>query len=295
MTLRIGVLPLARPTFDVPYAQEMAAKAYATLDASGHAVVGGCDPPVRRRRHRGGAGCSRGGEARPAAHPAGDVHRRDHDGEDRAGRDGPARLWAFPEPRAGGRLRLNAFCGLNLAMHALGLAGKPAGWLYAAPDAPDAAASIADMAAPARTPASAARPAGATDAAAAAKAEAALAALQGGRIGLVGEHPAGFDTCRYDAGELKSTCRHVREAIPLTRVFETAKAADGGAVAAARDAVSARVLGLSGWTRSSSIALCASTRRSRASPPRPASRAWPCGAGRRCSPSMAVPPAARWA
>ena len=43
MNLRIGVLPLARPTFDVPYAQEMAASAYAALDAAGHVLVGARD------------------------------------------------------------------------------------------------------------------------------------------------------------------------------------------------------------------------------------------------------------
>ena len=35
--------------------------------------------------------------------------------------DKPLGIWAFPEPRLGGRLRLNAFCGLNLASHSLGL------------------------------------------------------------------------------------------------------------------------------------------------------------------------------
>jgi len=30
-------------------------------------------------------------------------------------------IWSIPEPRLGGRLRLNSFCGLNLASHALGL------------------------------------------------------------------------------------------------------------------------------------------------------------------------------
>ena len=34
---------------------------------------------------------------------------------------GRVAIWAVPEPRTGGRLRLNAFCGLNLLSHALGL------------------------------------------------------------------------------------------------------------------------------------------------------------------------------
>ena len=36
----------------------------------------------------------------------------------------PLAIWAVPEPRLGGRLRLNAFCGLNLASHALSLRGR---------------------------------------------------------------------------------------------------------------------------------------------------------------------------
>ena len=38
--MRIGVLPLARQTFDVPFAEEIAAKAFAALDRTGHALVG---------------------------------------------------------------------------------------------------------------------------------------------------------------------------------------------------------------------------------------------------------------
>src|SRR5688572_14752367 len=37
---RIGVLPLARPTFDVPFAEENAQNAFAALDASGHTILG---------------------------------------------------------------------------------------------------------------------------------------------------------------------------------------------------------------------------------------------------------------
>ena len=49
--------------------------------------------------------------------------------------DQPISLWAVPEPRNGGRLRLNSFCGLNLASHALGLRNHEFSWLYCAPDA----------------------------------------------------------------------------------------------------------------------------------------------------------------
>ena len=37
--------------------------------------------------------------------------------------DVPLLMWSFPEPRTGGRLRLNSFCGINLAAHALSIFG----------------------------------------------------------------------------------------------------------------------------------------------------------------------------
>ena len=43
-------------------------------------------------------------------------------------------IWSIPEPRLGGRLRLNSFCGLNLASHALGLNDVRFSWLYENPE-----------------------------------------------------------------------------------------------------------------------------------------------------------------
>ncbi len=45
----------------------------------------------------------------------------------------PLGIWAFPEPRLGGRLRLNAFCGLNLASHCLAQKNQKFSWIYADP------------------------------------------------------------------------------------------------------------------------------------------------------------------
>ena len=52
--------------------------------------------------------------------------------------DAPLLLWAVPEARTGGRLRLNSLCGINLGGHALTRAGYRYETIYAAPD--DAAA-----------------------------------------------------------------------------------------------------------------------------------------------------------
>ena len=50
----------------------------------------------------------------------------------------PLLMWALPEEQVGGRLRINSFCGINLAGHGLRRAGIRYDYIYAAPD--DAAA-----------------------------------------------------------------------------------------------------------------------------------------------------------
>ncbi|MEE2774676.1 MAG: hypothetical protein VYE27_07180 [Pseudomonadota bacterium] len=46
----------------------------------------------------------------------------------------PLGIWAFPEPRLSGRLKLNAFCGLNLASHSLCLNNRKFSWIYEDPE-----------------------------------------------------------------------------------------------------------------------------------------------------------------
>jgi hypothetical protein len=183
----------------------------------------------------------------------------------------PLAIWGFPEPRTGGRLRLNSFCGVNLAAHALGRADKRFSWLYAAPDADGLAESLDELLNPPRTlssderseirgprpergasaqeilgsPPSApsANDGGVTDADRRA-AEAVLAKLQGQRIGLVGEHPAGFDTCRYDEGELKRLAGIEVEKITLPDLFARAKVVPADRVAATKQSVGQKIAGL---------------------------------------------------
>lgn len=247
MTPRIAVLPLARPTFDVPYAQEMAAAAFAALDRAGIATVG-------PRELLFDAAATEAALESLAGRQVDFVLLMQVTFTDASMTvkiaervTAPLGIWAFPEPRAGGRLRLNAFCGLNLAKHALGRAGRKAGWLYAAPDAPEAAADILAMARGGQGPA--AEPVARSEAASAEagrRADAALAALRGARIGLVGEHPAGFDTCRYEPAALSALAGVGVEPIRLDEVFARARAVPADAVAQARAGVSRDIAGLEG-------------------------------------------------
>ena len=47
--------------------------------------------------------------------------------------DAPVLLWAVPEEHTGGRLRLNSFCGINLAAHALTRMGHQYETIFAPP------------------------------------------------------------------------------------------------------------------------------------------------------------------
>lgn len=241
--LRIGVLPLARPTFDVPFAEETARAAFAALDAAGCDIVG-------PRALLFDAESTRRALDELQAHQLDlvlilqvtfcDATMAVAIAEAIAA---PLAIWAFPEPRTGGRLRLNAFCGMNLAAHALGRAGKSYACLYGAPDrstlSDDLRAIAAGGGASARAPDA---PPPTQDGLAIA--DAALDRLRGARIGLIGEHPAGFDTCRYEPHALRSLTGASVSQISLGDLFARAARVSDATVATARDSTARAIGGL---------------------------------------------------
>ena len=242
MTLTYGVAALGRPTFDVPFAEEMTRQAFAALDAAGIRTVGS------RELLFDAAAAER---ALADIQAAGDIDLMlilqvtftDATMTVTLAREttAPVAIWAVPEPRLGGRLRLNAFCGLNLAAHALGKAGVPHGWLYAAPDAPDIGQSLTALAHPAPPAPSRARPGPADENAAA---DRVLQALAEARIGVVGQHPDGFDTCEYDNEALKKLAGVEVVPIALDTLFDKARAVAPDRAAAARAQAAASLDGL---------------------------------------------------
>jgi L-fucose isomerase-like protein len=232
---RYGVLALARPTFDVPFAEEMAAKAFAALDAAGIATVGPrtllFDADAARVAAAGLRNEALDGllllqvtftDASMTLELAREIAA-------------PLTIWAFPEPRTGGRLRLNSFCGLNLAGHALGRAGVAYSYLYRDPAEPLGAALPA---ASARAGANAGSPAS-PDEDDSAHAAHVLAGLKGRRIGLIGEHPAGFDTCRFDAAEIDRLTGISIDRIALGELFARASRSSPESIAERRKDVAA--------------------------------------------------------
>lgn len=177
------MVALARPTFDVPLAEEVAAAVRHGLAQAGHVVTG---PPQLVMDL-------------PAAQAAAQALAADaHDlllivqatfadstlltalaDAD----DAPLLLWAVPEAPTGGRLRLNSLCGINLGGHALNLRGRRYAYAYAPPDDGAVFEQIRNLALAGR----------------------ARRALRSAHIGVVGDHPAGMDTCRLDAPTLART------------------------------------------------------------------------------------------
>jgi L-fucose isomerase-like protein len=239
----IGVLPLARPTFDVPFAQENLAQCLSVLAASGNRIVGG-DTLLFDSAATETALADLRAEKLDLLLIL-QITFTDASMTVRIAAEGlaPLAIWAIPEPRAGGRLRLNSFCGLNLAAHSLGLAGQPLRWLYKAQDAGNIQQSLAGLVrGDARVPVyhAGTKPSPAD----AVRAKQVLHALNGRAIGLVGEHPAGFDTCAYDPAKLAALAGVSVKPISLPQVFEEARQVSAKAIAATRAMVSAQLSGL---------------------------------------------------
>ena len=120
----VGVIALARPTFDVPYAQEVAAAAMETLRGLNAELIGNADLLFDAETTEAALGQFEGVDL--DALLLLQVSFTDSSMTEAIGArfDAPIILWSFPEERTGGRLRLNSFCGLNLAAYALINAGS---------------------------------------------------------------------------------------------------------------------------------------------------------------------------
>ena len=217
--MTIGLLALGRPTFDVDFANRALGGMLARLDATGRRIVGARELLVETDATRAAieslqnAGIDRllivqatftDAAMTVAAADALDV---------------PLSIWAVPEPRLGGRLRLNAFCGLNLASHALGLRGRSFTWAYEDP----AQITEETLAALLDGRSGADRLEGRRTDTDPDAGERILAAIRGSRVARIGDHPVGFDTCAYSERALADLAGVAVDAIGLDRLFSTAQ------------------------------------------------------------------------
>ena len=176
----VGVLAVARNTFDVPYAEEMLSTAWQSLERLDIKIVG---------EKRLLFDAQEAGEALAALkrQPIDILLQLQVTFTDASMTCEIAReisiplvMWSFPEPRTGGRLRLNSFCGINLAAHALSREQLPYLYVHGAPDDNKALERLMTYA----------------------RASALKRGLTGVKIGVIGQHPDGFDACRFTPSEL---------------------------------------------------------------------------------------------
>lgn len=231
--MRVGILPLGRLTFDVPFAEQQLSEMLSALDQTDHEIVGS-----RALLTDGEMGSSA-------------VDRLKNEGIDRllvlqvtftdasqivsasAELDVPLSIWSVPEPRIGGRLRLNSFCGLNLASHALSLNAKPFSWLYKDPTD----TSVDDLAQllsgeNETSPLEAVGRDGASELGAKVQ-----QAISKRRIARIGARPDGFHTCDYDKDTLHELAGVEVEEIELNALFDRARVAPERAVGELRSAL----------------------------------------------------------
>ncbi len=205
----VALVAIARPTFDVALAQSMAEAAVQRLEEAGCTVAG-----TRRELIMDGPGAERAAAAL-AARPADLLVLLQASFADSSmavelaaaahAQGRPVLLWAIPEPRTGGRLRLNSLCGINLAGHALAQRQIKFDYVLASPEHDSVAATVVRLA----------------------RAGRARRLLGGARIGVVGQAPPGFDTCAYDAAALQRLFGVQVASMPLEEVLATARAAGG--------------------------------------------------------------------
>ena len=199
---RVGVVALGRPTFDVPYAEEVLASAWHTLETLDVDLIG--KPELLFDA-----------DAVLAALPSLkadaldmllllQVTFTDATMTVEIGKEieAPLVMWSFPEARTGGRLRLNSFCGVNLASHALSRNDLSIDYVHAAPDSKEAAAQLKLLA----------------------RAGAVVNDLKGAKLKLVGHHPDGFDACNFNADQLKATFGVAVDQTPILDFINEVKA-----------------------------------------------------------------------
>ncbi|RME80203.1 MAG: fucose isomerase [Caldilineae bacterium] len=224
MTDRVAFVPLARPTFDIPYARNMAETARAALSASGLDVLGPEDLVEDERRARALA-------SELSTQPIELLVLFQATFADSTMAMALARaisvpvlLWAVPEPHTGGRLRLNSLCGINLAAHAFTRSGIRYHTLYAPPDSTAAVDKVHALAAAARV----------------------RRRLAQARVARVGDHPAGFDTCEPEAEALHEVFgARVVQVDLQAELFPAVRSLPSDAVDPLLDDLSGRLQGLS--------------------------------------------------
>ena len=220
--IRIGFVPIARPTFDLDLARQVTAQLYAAVQIAGYQLVGSQELVMD------GPGMDERIDELKAANIDMILMAQASFADSamllQLAREIPAPLlmWAFPEEQVGGRLRINSFCGVNLAAHGLRRAGSGYETVYATPEDVDALKKLSDYAIAAGI----------------------KSRLSGTRIGRLGENPDGFDTCLVNHDGLRTQLGVDVVQYELEPFFERVRQAEPVRVNAVADALAGTLAGI---------------------------------------------------
>ncbi len=216
--MTIGFVAVARPTFDVAYASELAQAALTSLSNIPMNVLGTADLAMTD------ADVSALSKAwkKSAIEALVVVQATFADSTLVAAAakttDAPIVLWGAPEPRTGHRLRRNSLCGINLAAFRLANDGRDYRYVYASPADPRLGGMLETALSRPLDPISReerTRPASGAI-------SHAIGGIAGSRIGVIGMRPEGFEPCGFDADQALATTGVVIEQIALDELFEVA-------------------------------------------------------------------------
>ncbi|GAB4494571.1 MAG: L-fucose/L-arabinose isomerase family protein [Anaerolineales bacterium] len=221
---RIAFAALARPTFDVALAQEMTQQAIEHLQIAGLELLVADSLIADLNGAKSYLAQLDGQEIDlllvfQATFADSTLVTSLVEGLRAGGNTPPVFLWAVPEAPTGGRLRLNSLCGINLAGHALSQRGEKYEYAYAAPNDPNVLQQVKALAGAGML----------------------RRRLAQARLGVVGEHPAGMDSCHLDEAQLGNALGLQVQRLPLEQVFSMVRAAPPEQVAAIRQTLDERL------------------------------------------------------
>ncbi|GAB4480061.1 MAG: L-fucose/L-arabinose isomerase family protein [Anaerolineales bacterium] len=217
--LRVAFLPLIRTTFDVPLAETMISEARQTLLAAGFELLGPAQAVTDFA-----AAQSAADELSALFFDLLLIFQATFADSTMTVAltekvEAPIFLWAVPEPWTGGRLRLNSLCGINLAGHALTLRGRKYDYAYVAPADSSLIQQIRTLAVAGRL----------------------RRRLKTARLGVVGEHPAGMDSCHLDEAKLRDVFGIEVIRFEMADVFTRARAISAAAITQTRNRLDLRL------------------------------------------------------
>jgi hypothetical protein len=214
--MRVALVALARPTFDLAYAERNFQGARQLLQELGSEVVGPAKLIMTPE------------DVAEVKLPASDLYILLNASFSDASPavellskvPGPILGWSMREPGENGeRLKLNSMCGVNLAAHALLSSGQTIRHLHGNFDEPEVKIALA-AALNGKLPSASTPPLKSGELASKDAVAAALAKMQGKKIGAIGEAPNGFTPCIYDANQLKSIFGIDVVKIPVSSAFD---------------------------------------------------------------------------